>query len=707
MAAGFRISQLTRRQLLGWLSLLVAALALPTAILVGQAYSQLKWESFHQHRELAEELTQRIDEQLVAWLEQAERRSFADYSFLVVEGDSASNFLQRSPLSAFPVNGDLPGVVGYFQVNGNGVFSTPLLPRRGTAPEAVGISGTEFNQRLALARDIINVLRDNRLVQDAADLPVAADTAAEQQRVDAAGEIAAAPSAQRGRRQVQAAFDALSAPREAATKQKSEALNGAAAGQMDDNLAETESQAGAAPSLGKVADLNLQTPYAKKLEESIASDRDAAANRSTRASRKEQVVLPESPPATTESPEESRYYQSDVRIDAFESEIDPLEFSLLDSGHFVLFRKVWRDRERFIQGMLVDRDAFLHDVVDEPFRDSVTAGMSDLVVAYDDDVIHTGSGTDALRYASQALQSPAPLLFRHRLSSPLDRLELIFRVRQLPPGPGATVLGWVTLALGAAFCVGFFALYRLGSAQIDLARQQQDFVSAVSHELKTPLTSIRMYGEMLKEGWADPDKRQQYYEYIHDESERLTRLIANVLKLASISRNRPDLDVRPVAVNRLMRDIEARIGSQVRLAGFELQVERDPQADDALVSIDEDAFMQVMINLVDNAIKFSARSENKRVELSCRPDGDGRIRFAVRDHGPGVPKDQMRKIFRLFYRSENELTRETVGTGIGLAIVHELAVAMDGRIDVQNRDPGAEFVLSVPRHEAPSPAETA
>ena len=88
--------------------------------------------------------------------------------------------------------------------------------------------------------------------------------------------------------------------------------------------------------------------------------------------------------------------------------------------------------------------------------------------------------------------------------------------------------------------------------------------------------------------------------------------------------------------------------------------------------------------------------ENKRIEISSRLSKENRVVFAVRDFGPGVPKDQMKKIFQLFYRSESELTRETVGTGIGLAIVHQLSQAMDGKVDVVNKQPGAEFRVSFP-----------
>jgi signal transduction histidine kinase len=229
-----------------------------------------------------------------------------------------------------------------------------------------------------------------------------------------------------------------------------------------------------------------------------------------------------------------------------------------------------------------------------------------------------------------------------------------------------------------------------------LTRKQQDFVSAVSHELKTPLTSIRMYGEMLLAGWADEDKKQGYYEFIFHESERLSRLIANVLQLARMSRSDPQFDLKPVAVTELVDLVQSKIASQLQRAGFELELDQGAGPAEAAVLVDTDAFTQVFINLADNAIKFSAGAEKKLIELRCSVQKDGTVLFTVRDYGPGIPAGQLRKIFTMFYRSENELTRETVGTGIGLALVHQLVAAMNGKVDVRNRDPGAEFRVSFP-----------
>ena len=388
---------------------------------------------------------------------------------------------------------------------------------------------------------------------------------------------------------------------------------------------------------------------------------------------------------------------ADLRIRTFESEVDPLDFSMLDSGHLVLFRKVWRGGERYIQGLLIDQQAFIEDTIDTPFMETALSNRSHLIVALGEDVIYTASGCDSYNCPDGNPGLDGALVFRERLSAPLDSIELIFSISRLPPGPGAVVLGWVTLVLALVFLSGFYAMYRLGLSQINLARQQQDFVSAVSHELKTPLTSIRMYGEMLKEGWADEEKKQTYYEYIHDESERLTRLISNVLQLANITRNEPQFDLKPNKAGELMSNIESKIANQVQRAGFRLRIKRDDETDRVAVMIDADCFAQIVINLVDNAIKFSENADNKTIEITSKLTNNNQVLFSVRDFGPGVPKDQMKKIFQLFYRPESELTRETVGTGIGLAIVHQLTLAMDGKVDIVNRETGAEFTVKFSR----------
>jgi signal transduction histidine kinase len=142
--------------------------------------------------------------------------------------------------------------------------------------------------------------------------------------------------------------------------------------------------------------------------------------------------------------------------------------------------------------------------------------------------------------------------------------------------------------------------------------------------------------------------------------------------------------------------VTSKITSQIEAADFDLRMECPSTPDQPEVRVDRDAFTQIVINLVDNAIKFARESTPRRIDIRCEPRQLGAVMFAVRDYGPGVPEDQMKKIFRMFYRTESELTRETIGTGIGLALVRQLASAMDGRVDVVNRQPGAEFQITLP-----------
>lgn len=693
------------------LAVFFLAMAIPTGVLIWQAYDQLKWEAFYQYRNMAEELTSRIDVSLNDKLNTAEARSFTDYAFLVVSGDPAANFLQRSPLSNYPVTQDLPGIVGYFQVGANGEFSTPLLPAAGTAPETVGISQDEYALRLQLAQEIQQILAENQLVRSRLDVglrravaaaptfPAATfEEEADNDRADRFAAAAAKQSIANNEDYSQQIFDQLNQPRD--LLQSNRAI-GSIAG-FDDELGEARTEEQRFNAKSRVADLKLDATLQKKsatLERKESRSQSLDSGREilpARAKRIEQSALPEA--IQPRSPEEAAGKASlaDLRISTFESEVDPFEFSLLDSGHLVLFRKVWRNGERQIQGLLIDQERFLNTVIVEAFRSTALATMSTLAVAYQDNVIATIAGRINSGYPDNAVELDGALLYQSHLAAPLGGLQLIFSIDRLPPGPGARVLAWTTIIIVLVFLGGFYALYRMGLSQINLARQQQDFVSAVSHELKTPLTSIRMYGEMLKEGWADEEKRQQYYGYIHDESERLTRLISNVLQLAQITRNEPQFDMKPRAVGELMSHIESKIVNQVESAGFELAFARDPDADKAMIEIDDDCFAQIIINLVDNAIKFSRDATRKRIEISCTISRDNTVTFAVRDYGPGVPKDQMKKIFKLFYRSESELTRETVGTGIGLAIVHQLVTAMSGKVDVLNRDPGVEFKVSFP-----------
>jgi len=681
-----RLSGWTRRRLAAWLSVFFLALAVPTAVLIHQAYGQLKYESFHQYRQLAEDLSRQIDRQLQDIIATESAHSFTDYAFLNVSGDPKAKFLQRSPLSAYPVRSALPGIIGYFQIDAAGKFSSPLLPNNAQLAISYGISRAELTQRRQLQERLLRILSENRLLSDGSQLaaapaparPAMNDAIAGKPKTDLDQPRRTVPATASGSRSdSQQAFDKLQDVEQASMSKQKKSPN----------------------ALGRVEELNLKSPYAPAEQRAKSLPSKALGERKLekRVLRKERSALPE----TTLSRESDaglstrNERQRDIRVHIFESQIDAFEISLLDSGQIVLYRKVWRNNQRYIQGALIDPQPLFHQLIESVFRETALSQMSNIAIAYRGNVFAAFSDTTRKGYLSSTAQLQGALLARTRLSAPWSDLELIFYVRRLPAGAGAPVLAWTALILAVVLCGGFVLMYRLGTRQLELARQQQDFVSAVSHELKTPLTSIRMYGEILREGWAGEDKKREYYDYIYSESERLSRLIGNVLQLARMTRNDLEADCQVVPVGELLDNIRSRISSQIERAGFRLELDCDDADAAERVIVDGDFFTQIIINLVDNALKFAANADNRTISLSCRRLPNEMV-FGIRDYGPGIPRDQLRKVFKLFYRANNELTRETIGTGIGLALVRQLATAMEARVDVNNRQPGVEFQLHCP-----------
>jgi signal transduction histidine kinase len=718
------------RRLLG---LFFVALTIPSAILAWQAYSRLQWESFHQYQLLAEELLGGIDRRVREMIVREESRAFTDYRFLVIEGAPAANYLQRSPLSSFPVSRDIPGLLGYFQIDADGRFTTPLLPDDPRVSAlAYGITDAELEQRQALRELLLMILSQEermatvtpdgglekhdlqgadadsvRMRQPGADATAAivssraldprddsGFTADEESvalpvpgRISPVMSAVSGPGTDTGLKEqklAQAAFDRLS---EDSTRQRS---------------ARSKKQTAPVGDIGRVDELELDQAF-KAGQEPVQARRPLPRFKERvefGAARREQGAAPSAaepvPYPGEVEPGGQAAGASAPLVRMFESEVDPFQFNLLGNRHFVLYRKVWREGQRHIQGVVIQKTAFLQDLIETSYRHTALAAMSRLGIVFDGEILSALGGQRAGDYLSSTEELSGTLLYRGRLSTPLDQMELLFSITSMPAGSAGGLVIWVALVLGLVLSAGLALIYRLGVKQIELNHQQRDFVSAVSHELKTPLTSIRMYSEMLREDWADEQHKRGYYDFIHDESERLSRLISNVLQLARMSRGDLKVVPRPVAVTQLIDLIRSKVATQISQAGFEWKLDCAEAVADQTLTIDDDAFVQILINLVDNATKFSARADEKLIEVGCRDLGDGRVEFVVRDYGPGVAKDQMKKIFTLFYRSENELTRETVGTGIGLALVHRLAAAMGGEVDVVNRDPGAEFCVRFP-----------
>lgn len=651
------MTRLTTPHRLRWLlGTLFLALAVPSAVLVWYTEKQVRLEAWQQQRVAAETLAQALERRLERLIVREEARAQSDYRFLTITGDPGRGVLaQRSPLAQWPGPETAPGLLGHFEVGPDGDFATPLVPEQGGAT-ALGMAPAEWRARLARRGELIEVLTRNRLLLRTPALTTGSAAAAVRDDTSGAAGVAA-----------QAAFDRLNravspAPPPHAMRSDAETFAAADAVSSARERAAPVQAPPAAPSARAAA--TAAAPHAKSADVP-GGDRGQAALASSPAS-----ALPPAP-----------------RIDLFEGVVAPFEFSRLDSGHFVLFRRVWREGGRSIQGLLLDAAVFLDTELLAPFRDSALADMTTLTVDWRGTELARAAGTGPLHEA----------LYRKQLSAPFGELELVFALNRLQPGPGATLARWTGLTLFALLVLGFVGLYRLGQGQLALARQQHDFVAAVSHELKTPLTSIRMYGELLREAWVPEEKRRTYYAYIHDESERLSRLIGNVLQLARLERQALALTLEPVTVEVLYELLRTRLAVPIERAGFVARFEFDRGLVGSQVAVDRDALVQILVNLVDNALKFSAHAACRVVAIAVRGAGADGVVFSVRDHGPGVARAQRRRIFELFYRAADGSSRDTVGTGIGLALVRELVAAMRGKVDVIEARPGAEFRVWLPR----------
>ncbi|MGB8167079.1 MAG: HAMP domain-containing sensor histidine kinase [Chthoniobacteraceae bacterium] len=248
----------------------------------------------------------------------------------------------------------------------------------------------------------------------------------------------------------------------------------------------------------------------------------------------------------------------------------------------------------------------------------------------------------------------------------------------------------IVAALGAIACGGWIVVAD-ARRQMALAQQKTDFVSNVSHELKTPLTSIRMFAELMQNG-APETKRSQYLRIIMFEAERLTRLINNVLDFARIDRGQKRYDKRPLGLHALVARIWESHELHLRESGFTTRWDAAPPP--YPVVGDADALAQILVNLLSNAEKYCG--ERKEVELRTTVT-DSEVCVSVLDRGLGVPVGQEQKIFDAFHRAHDSLASGIQGSGLGLTLAQRLAREHDGRIEYAARDGGGSiFTLRLP-----------
>jgi signal transduction histidine kinase len=228
----------------------------------------------------------------------------------------------------------------------------------------------------------------------------------------------------------------------------------------------------------------------------------------------------------------------------------------------------------------------------------------------------------------------------------------------------------------------------------EVDQMKDDFISTVTHELRTPLTSIRAFSEILRDHpELAPEKRSAYLDIIIKESERLTRLINNVLDLAKLESGRAEWHAAPLDLKQVIEDAVGATSQLLQEKRIQLELGLPPVVPQVVA--DRDRLMQVMLNLLSNAVKFCDRARGRiAVSLEAGPD---HLRVAVRDNGPGVRTEDRELIFDKFRQGGNILAGKPQGTGLGLPISREIIRHFGGTLWLESTSgEGATFVFTLP-----------
>lgn len=317
-------------------------------------------------------------------------------------------------------------------------------------------------------------------------------------------------------------------------------------------------------------------------------------------------------------------------------------------------------------------------------------------------VVRTSGGDDLALHKETDTVSGGRIPWSQTLASPLQAWQIqpssifIDRVarevrRQTGVYIALTLVASLTI-LGATIAL-LFALRR----QMALARLKSEFVANVSHELKTPLSMIRLFGETLLSGRAgDEAKRREYYGVISRESERLSCLIDNILDFSRIDAGRKHYQRTECDVGQVVRKTVDAYRLQLDHHGFICRV--DIAADLPIVHADPDAVSQAVLNLLSNAVKYSPDNRDLGIRVeAARENRRKGVRIIVSDRGIGIPPEERGRLFEGFFRGSHEVVRATRGTGLGLTLVRHIVAEHDGEIRVESTPGvGSTFTIFLP-----------
>jgi signal transduction histidine kinase len=255
---------------------------------------------------------------------------------------------------------------------------------------------------------------------------------------------------------------------------------------------------------------------------------------------------------------------------------------------------------------------------------------------------------------------------------------------------------WAILAVGTTLLglvlAGVVIYLLLTIKEIRLNQRQSNFMDSVTHELKSPIASLKLYLQTLTRRQVSDEEQADFHRFMLEDLDRLDRLISHMLDAARLDQKPVAQEVQDVELCRLLEQVTDSVCVQHRVPASSVRLNATP----AVVRGRPLDIEILLRNLIDNAIKYSG--ERPEVEVACHPLGLDQVQIRVSDNGPGIPVGLRRKIFGRFVRLGNELEREQQGTGLGLFIVRNVVRRMRGKVNVRSRgsQPGTTFEVILP-----------
>jgi len=392
----------------------------------------------------------------------------------------------------------------------------------------------------------------------------------------------------------------------------------------------------------------------------------------------------------------NRFYDRDsgagsgwgLDADIFQVEVDPMQSVVLNDEKMVLFRRIMINNQVYHQGLVILIREFMHHLADVHFSNQPMSRFAGLNLS----IVSQGKAKTIVR--TGAVIQKATFFINRTFGRPFSSIGATLACDKIPGSPGRKILNIMMIIMAIVITTGLFAIYKSAQAIVDMSERRSRFVSSVTHELKTPLTNIRMYIEMLEQGIAsDPGREHDYFRVLGAESNRLSRLVNNILEFSRLEKNKRQMDLSEGTFDEVIEGAQRIMGEKLKQEGFFFTVEKTGSGS---FLYDREAMVQVLINLIENSIKFGRNEPEKKITLSLLPEGQW-MKIRLSDTGPGIPRHALKKVFEAFFRVDGDLTRKTGGTGIGLSLVSKFVRAMGGHVKAENNDgPGCTVTIVLP-----------